>query len=177
MRIVLAAQAAISFAVGCFITFTQQLHTPALGLMALVWFAALYSVATAIGSVVFTKGLVAIENIPLAVIAAVIAILAGLNLSSNKDLLAGFVSLVTIWSLLTAAFELYLARRAGFSTAAGRDRSISSGLSFLLGLIFLLAPLGESKNALGFFGAYLVLSAVHLAITAATPVSPAEPKS
>ncbi len=177
MRIVLAAQAAISFAVGCFITFTQQLHTPALGLMSLVWFAAAYSVATAVGSVVFARGLSAIENIPLAVITGVIAILAALNLSANKNLLAGFISLVTIWALLSGAFELYLARRAGFKTAAGRDWSISGGLSFLLGAIFLLAPLGESKNALGFFGAYLVLSAVHLAITAATPVSPAEPKS
>jgi hypothetical protein len=79
-----------------------------------------------------------------------------------------FIYLVTGWGLVAGAFELYLARRQGFRTRTGKDALINAGLSLLLGMLFLLAPL-DIVSAVGFFGAYLVLSAIHLAIAAATP--------
>ena len=45
---------------------------------------------------------------------------------------------------------------------------ISSVLSLLLGVLFLAAPI-DIVSAVGFFGAYLVLTGVHLAIAAFTP--------
>jgi hypothetical protein len=79
-----------------------------------------------------------------------------------------FVYLVTGWGLIAGAFEMYLARRAGFATRFGKDSLISASLSLLVGLLFLAVPL-DIISAVGFFGAYLVLSAVHLGISATTP--------
>jgi hypothetical protein len=79
-----------------------------------------------------------------------------------------FVFLVAGWGLITGAFELYLARRSGFATRSGKDNLISAVLSLGVGLLFLIVPL-DIVSAVGFFGAYLVLSAVHLGISATTP--------
>jgi hypothetical protein len=79
-----------------------------------------------------------------------------------------FVYLVTGWGLIAGAFEMYLARRSGFATRFGKDSLISASLSLLVGLLFLAVPL-DIISAVGFFGAYLVLSAVHLGISATTP--------
>jgi uncharacterized membrane protein HdeD (DUF308 family) len=79
-----------------------------------------------------------------------------------------FIYLVTGWGLVAGAFELYLARRSGLKTRNGKDALINAVLSLLLGLLFLVAPL-DIVSAVGFFGAYLALSGIHLAIAAATP--------
>jgi hypothetical protein len=79
-----------------------------------------------------------------------------------------FVYIVTGWGLISGAFEMYLARRSGFASRFGKDSLISASLSLLIGLLFLAVPL-DIISAVGFFGAYLVLSAVHLGISATTP--------
>jgi uncharacterized membrane protein HdeD (DUF308 family) len=63
---------------------------------------------------------------------------------------------------------LYLARKAGLATRSGKDSLINAVLSLGIGMLFLIVPL-DIVSAVGFFGAYLVLSGVHLGISATTP--------
>jgi hypothetical protein len=50
----------------------------------------------------------------------------------------------------------------------GKDNLLNAGFGLLLGVLFLIAPL-DIVSAVGFFGAYLVLTGTHLGISAATP--------
>jgi hypothetical protein len=168
VKFVFAARAAISFGVGIFITFNQS-HSAATGLLALAIFGLGYAVLNGIGSVVWGKGIFSIENFPLTLAALIIGLAALLVPSSDPEASAlVFVYLVTGWGLISGAFEMYLARRSGFATRFGKDSLISASLSLLVGLLFLAVPL-DIISAVGFFGAYLVLSAVHLGISATTP--------
>ncbi len=168
MKFVFAARAAISLGVGIFITFNQS-HSAATGLLALAIFGLGYAVLNGIGSAVWGKGIFSIENFPLT-LAALIVGLAALLVPATEPNAAAlvFVYLVTGWGLISGAFEMYLARRAIFATRFGKDSLISASLSLLVGLLFLAFPL-DIISAVGFFGAYLVLSAVHLGISATTP--------
>ena len=168
MKFVFAARAAISFGVGIFITFNQS-HSAATGLLALAIFGLGYAVLNGIGSVVWGKGIFSIENFPLTLAALILGLAALLVPATNPEASAlVFVYLVTGWGLISGAFEMYLARRSGFATRFGKDSLISASLSLLVGLLFLAVPL-DIISAVGFFGAYLVLSAVHLGISATTP--------
>ena len=168
MKLVFAARAAISFGVGIFITFNQS-HSAATGLFALAIFGIGYAVLNGIGSAVWGKGLFSLENFPLTLAAMVVGLAALLVPVTDPEASAlVFVYLVTGWGLIAGAFEMYLARRAGFATRFGKDSLISASLSLLVGLLFLAVPL-DIISAVGFFGAYLVLSAVHLGISATTP--------
>jgi multisubunit Na+/H+ antiporter MnhC subunit len=168
MNIVLALRAAVSFAVGIFITFNQS-HSATTGLLSLAIFGIGYALLNAIGGSIWGKGLAAIENLPLTIVALIVGALA--LLVPSTDPLAQqlvFTYLVTGWGLISGAFELYLARRDGFATLAGKDGLLNAGLGLALGLLFLIAPL-DIVSAVGFFGAYLVLSGIHLGIAATTP--------
>jgi len=168
VKFVFAARAAISFGVGIFITFNQS-HSAATGLFALAIFGIGYAALNGIGSAVWGKGLFSLENFPLTLAAMIIGLAALLVPATDPEASAlVFVYLVTGWGLIAGAFEMYLARRSGFATRFGKDSLISASLSLLVGLLFLAVPL-EIISAVGFFGAYLVLSAVHLGISAATP--------
>ena len=177
MRIVSAAQAAISFGVGAYITFSQS-HAASVGLLALGIFGLGYGILHATTSIIWGKGLVAIEAIPLAVIAIIIG---GLSLAvqfsgeavSAANQLADLVLLVTAWGLIVGAFQVYLARRAGFKSRAGRDLIISASLSIALGVVFLVTPL-NAVWAVGLFSAYPLMSAVHVGLSATSPVQPSK---
>ena len=168
MKIVFALRAAISFAVGIFITFNQS-HSAATGLLALGIFGIGFALLNGIGSAVWGKGIFSLENFPLTLAALIVGTAAILVPATDPEAAAlVFVYLVTGWGLITGAFEIYLARRSGFATRFGKDSLISASLSLLVGLLFLIAPL-DIISAVGFFGAYLVISAVHLGISAGTP--------
>lgn len=168
MKIVFALRAAISFAVGIFITFNQS-HSAATGLLALGIFGIGFALLNGIGSAVWGKGIFSLENFPLTLAALIVGTAAILVPATDPEAAAlVFVYLVTGWGLITGAFEMYLARRSGFATRFGKDSLISASLSLLVGLLFLIAPL-DIISAVGFFGAYLVISAVHLGISAGTP--------
>jgi hypothetical protein len=134
-----------------------------------------------ISSVIFQKGLSAIENIPLTMVALLIGIFALMApnsisgaiettvSSATSDALA-FKFLVTGWGIIAGAFELYQSRRAGFRSANGRDLLINASMGLLLAVLFLLAPL-DIVSQVGFFGAYLLMSGVHGAISAASPAT------
>ena len=177
-RIAQAARAAVSLAVGLFLTFSQS-HGAEIGLLALGIFGLGFAVLNGFASVIFQKGLAAIENVPLTMVALLVGIFAlqapnsivgvvdqTLN-SATSDALA-FKFLVTGWGIIAGAFELYQARRAGFKTPAGRDLLINASFGLLLALLFLLAPL-DIVSQVGFFGAYLLMSGVHGGISATSP--------
>ena len=168
MQKILGVRALIFLAVGLFITFTQS-HSAATGLFAL----AIFGIGFAVGNVVSTiwaKGkYLSLESLPLTVIALAVGLLA-LLIPQSEPYSQGlaFVYLVAGWSVISGAMELYLSNRAGFRTRDGKDGLITAGLGLAIGLLFLIAQL-DIVSAVGFFGAYLVISGVHLAIAALTP--------
>ena len=168
MKFVFALRAAISFGVGIFITFNQS-HSAATGLLALGIFGIGFALLNGIGSAVWGKGIFSLENFPLTLSALLIGTTAILVPATDPEAASlVFVYLVTGWGLIAGPFEMYLARRSGFTSRFGKDSLISASLSLLIGLLFLAVPL-DIISAVGFFGAYLVLSAVHLGISAGTP--------
>jgi hypothetical protein len=168
VKFVFALRAAISFGVGIFITFNQS-HSAATGLLALAIFGIGYALLNAVASTLWGKGLFSLENFPLTLASLIVGLTALLVPASDPEASAlVFVYLVTGWGLISGAFEMYLARRFGFATRFGKDSLISASLSLIVGLLFLAVPL-DIISAVGFFGAYLVLSAVHLGISATTP--------
>jgi hypothetical protein len=181
MRQTNALRAAISLAVGLFITFSQS-HAATIGLLALAIFSLGFALTNGLSSAIWGKGLVAIEAMPLTVVSLLIGTFSVMVLVtdlSNADLnfytttdtsKTAFIGLVTVWGLVAGAFEMYLARRASFKTTNGREYLMSAILSAVLGLLFLVAPL-DIVSAVGFFGAYLIVSGVQLGVAAATPVS------
>ncbi len=174
MRQTNALRAAISLAVGLFITFSQS-HAATIGLLALAIFSLGFAFTNGISSAIWGRGLVAIEAMPLTVVSLLIGVFSLMALSLDSNLSTdgaqtAFIGLVTVWGLVAGAFEMYLARRASFKTTSGREYLMSAILSAVLGLLFLVAPL-DIVSAVGFFGAYLIVSGVQLGVAAATPVS------
>jgi uncharacterized membrane protein HdeD (DUF308 family) len=165
---VLGVRAAVSISVGLFITFTQS-HSAATGLFALALFGIGSSVAN-VTSTIWAKGkYLSVDSLPLTLIALAVGLFAAL-IPQTEPTAQGlaFVYLVAGWAVISGAMELYLANRSGFRTRAGKDGLISAGLGLSLGLLFLIVQL-DIVSAVGFFGAYLVISGVHLAIAALTP--------
>ena len=163
-----ALRAAVSLGVGLFITFSQ-LHNATIGLLALAIFSLGFAITNSLGSIVWGKGLVAIEAMPLTVVSFLVGVFA-LMAMSGESAQTAFIGLVTVWGLVSGAFELYLARRASIKSTEGREFLMSAILSATLGLLFLVAPL-DIVSAVGFFGAYLIVSGVQLGVAAATPSS------
>ena len=144
MRRIKSLRALASLAVGLFVTFWQS-HHAAVGLVALAIFTILYGLRTLF---------VAPKYFPIALIALITAFLAATSLQQNSD--ATFVLLVAIWGVTQAATDLI------------NQDLISASLALLLAILFALVPM-DIVSAVGFFGAYLMLSGVHLGIAAYSP--------
>jgi uncharacterized membrane protein HdeD (DUF308 family) len=165
---VLGVKAALSIAVGLFITFTQS-HSAATGLFALAIFGIGFAVANVVATIWAKGKYLSIESLPFTVLALAVGLFAALIPQTEPTAQAlVFVYLVAGWAVISGAMELYLANRAGFRTRSGKDGLISAVLALAIGLLFLIAPL-DVVSAVGFFGTYLVISGVHLAIAALTP--------
>jgi uncharacterized membrane protein HdeD (DUF308 family) len=165
---VLGVKAALSIAVGLFITFTQS-HSAETGLFALAIFGIGFAVANVVATIWAKGKYLSVESLPFTVLALAVGLFAALIPQTEPTAQAlVFVYLVAGWALISGAMELYLANRAGFRTRSGKDGLISAILGLALGLLFLIAPL-DIVSAVGFFGTYLVISGVHLAIAALTP--------
>jgi uncharacterized membrane protein HdeD (DUF308 family) len=165
---VLGVKAAHSIAVGLFITFTQS-HSAATGLFALAIFGVGFAVANVVATIWAKGKCLSVESLPFTVLALTVGLFAALIPQTEPTAQAlVFVYLVAGWAVISGAMELYLANRAGFRTRSGKDGLISAVLGLALGLLFLIAPL-DIVSAVGFFGTYLVISGVHLAIAALTP--------
>ena len=74
-RVAQGARAAVSLAVGLFLTFSQS-HGAEIGLLALGIFGLGFALLNGLASVLFQKGLAAIENVPLTMVALLIGIFA-----------------------------------------------------------------------------------------------------
>lgn len=166
MRYQQGYRAAISFALGIFITFSQA-HGADIGLIVLAAFG--FSLGLGGGALAFFQksGLNPLQELPVATLALLIGMFSALAFSNTPNQLPAFLALVSAWGIISGAFELYQARRSGLKTVAGKDYLISAVFALLLGLLFLAVPLDE-VSAVGFFGAYLALTGVHLGIAAAS---------
>ncbi len=168
MQKILGSRSAVSVAVGLFITFTQS-HSAATGLFALAIFGISFAVANVAATIWAKSKFLSVESLPLTLIALAVGVFAALIPQTEPTSQAlAFVYLVAGWAVISGAMELYLANRSGFKTRPGKDGLISAILGLALGLLFLIAPL-DIVSAVGFFGTYLVISGVHLAIAALTP--------
>jgi uncharacterized membrane protein HdeD (DUF308 family) len=169
MRLIRALRAAITLAVGLFITFSQS-HSAEIGLLALAIFGLALGVLFVLSVLVKSSGVSVIEYLPMAVLAILIGGFAALAPTEESAIgaAAAFIALVTAWGLLAGSFELYQARRKNLRKREGRDHLITAVFSLLLGILFLVVDL-DIVSAVGFFGAYLALSGVHLAIAASEP--------
>lgn len=168
MQKILGARAAVSVAVGLFITFTQS-HSAATGLFALAIFGVGFAIAN-LASTIWAKGkYLSVESLPFTLIALSVGLFSAFIPQTEPEAQAlAFVYLVSGLGVISGAMELYLASRKGFSSRAGKDGLISAVLGLAIGLLFLIVQL-DIVSAVGFFGAYLVISGVHLAIAALTP--------
>jgi uncharacterized membrane protein HdeD (DUF308 family) len=165
---ILGVRAATFIAVGFFITFTQS-HSAAAGLFAFALFGIGLAVANLVATVWAKQNYLSVESLPVTAIALAFGFFAALIPQTDPSAQAlAFVYLVAGWAIISSAMELYLANRSGLRSRAGKDGLISAGLGFALGLLFLIVQL-DIVSAVGFFGAYLVVSGVHLAIAALTP--------
>ncbi len=144
MRRIKSLRALASIAVGLFVTFWQA-HHAAVGLVALAIFTILYGLRTLFG---------APKYFPIALVALITAFISAGSLQENSN--ATFILLVAIWGAAQAATDFI-----------NRD-VISAVLASLLALLFALVPL-DIVSAVGFFGAYLIVSGVHLGIAAYSP--------
>ena len=169
MRIPLALRAALSLALGLVVTF-QQDHNPHFGLKVLATFGLGVAAISVVSAFLNRSSFAAIEAIPVAVVAAIIGVLAILANDTNEPpIYDRFNNLVAAWGLIAGVYELYLARRAGFRSVNGKDSLLSSVLALALGVLFLLEPIRiDITTGVGFLGAYLVVSSVHLGIAAAS---------
>ena len=108
-RIAQAARAAISLVVGLFLTFSQS-HGAEIGLLALGIFGLGFAVLNGFASVIFQKGLSAIENVPLTMVALLIGIFALTALANVANMrpesLQTTVVFETTWLNTPAASQL-----------------------------------------------------------------------
>lgn len=98
------------------------------------------------------------------VIALTVAVLS-LGLLTEGELFQ-FKALVILFAVAMAVLEIVLSAKA--DSGEKTELRISATLGALTGLLFVVAPLND-LNAVGFFSAYLAISAVQRAVWAAGP--------
>jgi len=176
VRLTQIIQAAAALSAGLFVTFAQA-HDARAGMLALLilsigWFAA------AVVSV--ARGRAVLINI---VVGAGAAAMAWLSQSFEANNATTFAwALLSSWAFFGTLAEVLLGL---LHKQHRRDHFISAGLAALLYIAFIaITSASDSVSRVGFFGAYAMLLAVHLGISAATPkasqaeaVSPAETKA
>lgn len=135
------------------------------GLAALTSFGVGYAMVSVFVALLQRKKLSAYDTLPLTAVALAVGLLAAQ--APTADGLTWFRFLVAGWGLFSGLFELLLARRAGFKSLKGRESLVSATLALILGVLFLLVNL-KAIDEVGFFGAYMMVCAVHLGIAAAS---------
>ena len=172
MKPIQATRALLSIGVGIYITFTQA-HGVTTGLIALAIFgigSAIFSGALAFS---FVKGKAIIEHVAYSIVALLAGALAAQTLIEGQDThnqaAQVFNLLVIVWALASGALELYFSRQKDLNKLERRDRLITGYLTLALAALLLAWPI-DIVSAVGFFGAYLMITGVHLGIAAATPI-------
>ena len=164
MRISLILKAAFAFVAGLFITFSQA-HDANVAMLGLVMISAGWFLASLF---LILKNINPIINGLLMLATAAMAWFAVSFEANNATTMAWI--LLQSWGLFGAVVELLLALRAEKKSAHRRDSFINAGLA--LGLFvsqISITAAADSVSHVGFFGAYAIILAVHLGITAASP--------
>ncbi|MEO0313060.1 MAG: hypothetical protein RL140_290 [Actinomycetota bacterium] len=161
-------RAAAHAAVALVITFTKY-HTVEFGLQMVILFAALY-LAASLGTHFLDNRFkvmsprLGLPLIPLLVTGPLAAAAIGFGLNDT-------LTLRVVYGVLFAGLvivELYLAKKFGRKTPDGRDAILTAYISLALAGLAISFNV-ESKNIIGFFGAWHALLAVHLGIAAFSP--------
>ncbi len=169
MRLINSLRAAV-FTIGAVFLIFSQDHSVSVGMRVLQFvtsalaFSGLLIFATA-----RTKTSAKTYPLPSAIafiIALMTYVFGGKYEGEVTDELFAFRSIVFLFVMAMAVYELVLSRKAHPDDVL--ELRISAGLGFVTGLVFSLAPLDE-LNAVGFLSAYLALSAVQRAVWAASP--------
>jgi len=164
VRLLLILRAAVCLEVGLIVTFSQS-HSVQVGLLALTSFGVGYAMVSVFTALLQRKKLAELDSVVVTALALVVG-LAAANSPAAQDHL-WFRFLVVGWGVGSGAYELLKARGLGLKTPRGKEHVVSGVLALALGLLFLLAPL-DVVASVGFFGAYMILCAVHLGISAAS---------
>lgn len=167
MRTAQIVKASAAFAAGIFITFSQA-HDANVAMIGLAIISAGWSVASLIDVIKnrnpFLSGFV--------FLAAGAMIYYALSFEANNATTLAWI-LLQSWGLFGAIAEVVFAMRHKPKTPQRRDYLISAGLALGLYLSQIsITAASDSVSHVGFFGAYAVLLAVHLGITAASPAAP-----
>lgn len=164
MRLVSSIKAAIALIGGLYITFAQS-HSAIVGLMTFGAYGVGLSLALLLAALYARKEF--LPNLAEAILLLLLGIFAHLLMTTEVQLL-GFKWLVASLGLSMAAVNLYQANSLGFKTRVAADWITNAAINAGFGLLFAFVSLDEVA-AVGFFGAYLVVIAVHLGISAASP--------
>jgi len=163
MRSLNALRAVVLSFGAAYLIFNQD-HSVAVGKFIL----SVVTVALVLGSVVIQripKLKISFRDILAPTAIAFIVAVLSLVLVGDQDLLQ-FKALVIIFVVAMAVLESVLSTKA--EPGEKIELRISAALGILTGLLFLLAPLND-LNAVGFFSAYLAISAVQRAVWASGP--------
>jgi hypothetical protein len=164
MRLNLILRTAVFLEVGLIITFSQS-HGMDIGLIALTSFGVGYAMVNVFVALLQRKKINSYGNLPLTALALLVGL--GAAMVPAADSLRWFRMIVVVWGLASGAYEFYQAKKTGLKTVRGKELLISSVLGVILGVLYLAVNLRD-VDAVGFFGAYMIVSAVHLGIAAAS---------
>jgi hypothetical protein len=164
VRLLLILRAAVCLEVGLIVTFSQS-HSVQVGLLALTSFGVGYAMVSVFTALLQRKKLAELDSVVVTALALVVG-LAAANTPADQDHL-WFRYLVVGWGILSGAYDLFKSRKLGYKTPRGKEYMVSSVLALALGLLFLFVQLDE-VGSVGFFGAYMILCAVHFGISAAS---------
>jgi hypothetical protein len=165
---------------GLVITFMPQDHSARLGLLSLMGFAAAYWMLPLLVLLprpeTTLRGRIASLNSasPLSMRLGAFALTVAAPIALANPQHQVFVGLVAIWGLALAINEAGMWRKAKDSKQARSSHLITAVLSIGIAAILVALPLND-RNAVGFFGAYLVIMAIHLGIDALSPATKASP--
>lgn len=168
MRITLGFKALISLAGGLVITFSQS-KSPGQVLHVLAAYAIGHVVLLGIGVLAKLKREELLAQLPMATFATIIAVIASLGNSNEPPMYDKVHWLIITWGLISGAFGIWQVRRVGVDSRAGKDWGISASLVLALAAGFLMFPNLDIITTEGFFGAFLVIDGVHLALAATGP--------
>lgn len=164
MRISIIIKAAAAFVAGVFITFSQA-HDANVAMLGLVIISAGW-IAASIVDVIKNKNPYLSGFI---LLSAGTMIYQAVSFEANNATTMAWI-LLEAWGFFGAIAELIFALRAGRKSSARRDHLISAVLALgLFGAQVSVTAASDSVSHVGFFGAYAILVAVHLGISAASP--------
>jgi hypothetical protein len=168
VRNLIGYRAGIALVVALVTTFTRP-DTAALGLTLFGGYALALAIGTSLVATIWLKPRAKMVFLPQALLCLVAGVVALASLSAGESFqLATLQSLLLVYLAITAAIEGYLSYRVRANRLEATEHLIAAGLALAISVILALIE-SQPLNILGFFGAYLAITAVHLGIWAASP--------